>query len=236
MTTNAEEQVLVSGKGAEKPLRVEGGLAWRLMRLFRTRTPASKSYRYLARQIEADLPAGERSRCIAVGSPASMRMNTESLLMFAYFLQDELGCRVLLVDGTFSAEGVGAALGHSDAPGFLDLLYNGNYALDKAILPTSRRNISLLPAGRPPKDGFLPLRAEHIDPLLGALRERFDYVLIQQGSLLKDTRHLVLAGATDLALLLVEEGVTRVSEMEDCQTLLRDYQIANYRFVISRPN
>ena len=230
-----QEQNMVEQKEAYAVPKLSGGLLSRVLRVFSPRNPASRSYRYLARQLDNDLAGlGEAGRTVVLGSPGAMRVNTESLLLFAYFLRDELGSKVLLVDATFRNDGIGARLGHSGKRGFMDLLYESDKTVDALIQPTNRRGIHILPAGNPPSDGFLPLKSESLSPVLETVQERFDYVLIQQGSILKDTRYLLLAPLVDVMFLVVEEGVTRMRDLEDCQDLLRDNHVKNYKFVISR--
>ena len=204
---NSEAEPTTDSKVSVHAPRPTSGLLWKFMQLFRPSNPASKSYRYLARQIEADLPPGDTGRCITFGSPGSMRLSVESLLMFSYFMQDELGREVLLIDATFGKNGVGAALGHGGSPGLMELLYDSRHEFNKLVQPTRRGKIFLLPPGSAPNEIFLPLKTEMVEPVLAAARERFPYVLVHQGSILQDTRHLLLTAATDLSILLVEEGV-----------------------------
>lgn len=180
------------------------------------------------------MPSGEHGRTIVLTSPGSMKVGTETMLMFSHVLQDEIGCKVLLVDATFRDDGVGARLGHRLAPGFMELLYNDEHNLDSLVQSTERRNIHILPAGRPTGEVLPPLGPDRIKPVLDAACEQFDYVLIQQGSVLGDTRYLPIARAVDLILLLVEDGVTPVEELEECQRLLREHQVSNIRVVMSK--
>lgn len=215
---------------------VYNGWVDRLLQFVEPREPASRSYRYLARRIEQDLAHKGTTRLLAFTSPDAAELTTDALLMFACSLQDELGCRVLLVDATFRKEGLSGRLGCAAAPGLMDLLYSGRYQPDDLIQPTAKRDISVLPAGGAPQDGFLPLNPERIQPLLTTLSGRFDYILIQHGSILKDTRYLLFAKLVDLIVLLVEEGGTLVTELESCQKLFRSHGLGNVRLVLSKPD
>jgi Mrp family chromosome partitioning ATPase len=197
--------------------------------------PASRSYRYLARQIASERPYAEGGRTILVSSLVPLELSNETLLMFAYFMRDELGCSILLVDGTFREGGIGARLGHNGAPGFLDLVYGNERWAGELVRPTQRRGIFALPVGRPPPLPVLPIQEENIATLFREVRRSFDYVLVQQTSILDDTRYLRCAGDADLILLLIDEGVTSSEELERCKKVFRDYQIANVRLVLSTP-
>ena len=196
---------------------------------------ASASYRFLARHIQADLPFADGGRVILLSSATSMDLSGESLLMLSFFLRDELGCRILLLDGTLREGGVGAVLGHEDAPGFLDLIYGTELSLDAVVQKTNREHISVLPAGRIPAAPLTPTQASRIAELLKQARASFDYILIQQGPIFQDSRYLLLTSEADLILLLVEESETPLSELERCVGVFRDHQVGNVRIVLAAP-
>jgi Mrp family chromosome partitioning ATPase len=194
---------------------------------------ASRSYRYLARQIAADFPYREGGRTILISSPGPLELISNTLLMFACYTREELGCRLLLVDGTFREDGVGAVLGHADAPGFRELLYGTEYRLADLICATERPGISLLPAGRPPRQALLSTEIARASSIFSEARRSFDYVLLQEASILTDSRYLSFTGFADLLLLVVEEGATSLGELDRCEKLLRDHQIANARLILA---
>jgi Mrp family chromosome partitioning ATPase len=215
-----------------------GRLAARFTGLRRSRTvdsPATLSYRFLARQIDTDLPRTNGGRTILLSSSVPPAASNEAMLMFSHALAEELGVRVLLVDGTFGDEGVGTAVGQIGAPGLMDFVYDGGHVPSAAIQPTSRHNISVLPAGRPRLGRPLPIAVDRVSGLYEQLCERFDYVLVQQGSIIADTRYLVAAAKADMILMLVEEGVTPVDELDRCLDVFRGHQISNVRLVLCEP-
>lgn len=208
----------------------------RLFQLPGSKNPASRSYRYLARQIESDLEKCRTSRKIIFTSPDSLEYCNETLLMFAYFLQNELSCKVLIVDATFRRDGVSAYLQQNGAAGFSDVLYDEQYELDSLVQATQKEKIFLLPAGQPAYNGTTPVKLGKVKQLLNDVNGKFDYVLIQQGSILDDTRYLLMAPLADLILLLVEEGYTLIDKLHACQNTFHAYQIPNVRLVMATPN
>ncbi len=194
---------------------------------------ASLSYRYLARQIDSDLPVTEGGRVIIFSSPAAMELSNEAMRMLAYFMCDELGCRILLIDGTFDEEGIGWALGHPAGPGFLDVLYGTDRRVKDVVQPTSHANIWVMPAGRSPAAVLQPIAPGQISEPLAEARAAYDYVIIQQRSICDDSRYLVFAGKADLTLLLVEEGGTPVTDLERCMEVYRNHEITNVRLIMT---
>lgn len=225
----------LAGKKLSIP-EIYDGWVEKLMKLIGPKGPASRSYRYLARKIEEDLPGRSKGRTLIFTSPGSADLVSDTLMMFSYFLQDELDCNVLIIDGTFRKDGLSKRLMHEESAGLMDLVYgNGTLATDDLIKPTDKNNIFLLPLGNTPKTRFSSPNPEKLKSLLRQFESRFDYVLIQQGSILRDTRYLLFTALADRIFLLVEEGETLVSELEECQRLFREYRLSNVRLIMSRP-
>lgn len=207
-----------------------------LMRRARSpESPAALSYRFLARQINIDLPRTHGGRTILLSSSVPPAASNEAMLMFSHALAEELGVRVLLVDATFGGEGIGHVLGHDGAPGLMDLVYDSPFAPSEVIQGTSRHNISVMPAGRARIGRPLPVEIDRVAEIYQQLCGRFDYVLVQQGSIIADTRYLVCAAKADLILVLVEEGVTPVDELDRSLEVFRGHQISSVRLVLCEP-
>ena len=196
---------------------------------------ASLSYRFLARQIKADLQHKEGGKVILVSSPLPLDLNNESMMMLSCFIGDELGCRLLMVDATLREGGVGTALGHEGAPGMLDVMYGSDYRLRDVILSTVRRDISLIPMGRPSKNHRASLTPSRLAEFFAEARREFDYVLVQQAAVSDDTRYLLFVGEADLTLILVAEGNTLVDELGKCMAVFRDHEVSNVRVVLTTP-
>jgi len=116
----------------------------------------------------------------------------------------------------------------------MELLYNDEHNQDSLVHTTGRQDIHILPAGRLSGKILPSLEPNRVRPILETACELYDYVLIQQGSILGDTRYVPIIKAVDLILLLVEDGVTPVEELEQCQRLFHDYQVSNIRVVMSK--
>jgi hypothetical protein len=192
--------------------------------------PAFQPYRSLARQLLADFPCADGGRTIIVSSVDALP--AETLLTMCYFMRDELGSRILLVDGTGRADGLSSRLGLARLPGFLDLIHSDDKHLTDLVLPTARPGISVLPAGRPPGEGPVALRRADVERFFTDARRAFDYVVVQQPAILEDRGFLRFAASADAVLLIVEEGRTGLDDLARCRALLEEYQVENVRVVL----
>jgi Mrp family chromosome partitioning ATPase len=193
------------------------------------------SFRYLARQIDVDLPAGDTGRAILISSPAPMALNNDACLMCAHYLASELGRRVLIVDATFGEDGVGSALGHTDVPGFVDLIYGAGERLALLVRSTARENVFVLPAGHARMTHLLPIDAARVAEFFAEAKSGYDYVVLQQGAIYAESRYLQFTRRADMVLMLVEEGATPLDDLNRCAGVFRDHQIGKIRLVLSVP-
>jgi hypothetical protein len=227
------QQGLGKGKDAVFSMpRITNSLIERFLKAFKNPYLASKSYRFLAQQIGTDLGVGNGAKVIVFSSISSARSSNEILLMLSHFLKDELGCKVRIVDATFTHTGVTETLNKQDASGFLDYLYSENADLDAMIIPVGTGRIGFLPLG---KSGALTSFIEHdkIDRFLAEIACNTDYILIQQSAIQADTRNLMLAKKADLFLLHMEEKTTPISAFEAASEILNEQRVENVRYLVS---
>ena len=194
---------------------------------------ASKTYRFLARQIVSDLAGIESTPKIVFSSTGDLDLNSEILLMLAYFLQDEYGCNVLLIDGTFRKGGISDRLGINNPVGFMDYLCGEHWKPNPLITGTANKNIFVMPAGSTPFLGPQFLERGLLESRLQTAARGFRYLFLQQDCILNDSRYLGLNQVCDLVLLHAVERETRLQELEECQKLYEDQMIHNVRLILS---
>lgn len=197
---------------------------------------ASKSYRYLARQVALDLAEIESGKSIVFSSVTDINTNSEILLMFSHFLQDELTSRVLIIDATFKTSGLTRLLNLKECPGIIDVLSNegDNRSIDSVIHPL-KENIAFIAAGNVTKQKLPYISIKQIKPLIDKLKQEYEYVIIQQDNIRLDTRYLPFAKSADLVLLHIEERNTPISSFDSAKELFFDHQITKVKYILSEP-
>lgn len=90
-----------------------------------------------------------------------------------------------------------------------------------AIRPTEVSTLSLLPSGPYPEDPIPFLRCERFKALLGELRDKFDYVIIDAPPVLDLADALILAPLSDGILLTLAAGETEKGEVTEAKRRLR---------------
>lgn len=204
-------------------------------RLFLPREPASRAYRYLARSLERDFKTSGSGVCLSFCAPDDDTIAADAVLMLAFCLQSELDSRVLIIDARFksSAGGVSERLGIDNCAGFTDVLCPGTDTSTVFLQPTKLPRVCVLAAGNALESSGQPADFERLKILLRRIRMRFNYVLVQVGSVLTDTRSLRTAAEADAVFLVAEENRTHMKLLDDCRGVLCGLGVADVRVVIT---
>ena len=191
-----------------------------------------RSFRFLCRQIAHEFESVDRNCVIAV-TPASTEGESSShALMLAATLDDEIGGKVLLVDGAFSKRrSLSAAFDAKQDAGFAELCKGLEEEATGLFKPTNRKNVHFLPAGKT-KTVLKKGRARQV---IDSLRNSFDYIVVSQEATTTDARNLEILRQVDLLLLLVEEGKTRSFELDEQEDAMKNIGITDIRIVLVLP-
>lgn len=192
--------------------------------------PAYQPYRQLARQVLADLPCAEGGRTLFVAGVNALP--TDTLLTMAYFMCDELGSRLLIVDAADQEGAVGPRLGLSGLPGLNDLFRDSTRRLSELAQPTARPGIAALGPGRRAADGVATLPSAAVERVLDEARNTYDYTLVQLPAVLDYPAFLRFAGYADTFMLIVREGRTDFAELTRSRAILEGIGVLNVRVVL----
>ncbi|MBA3780855.1 MAG: polysaccharide biosynthesis tyrosine autokinase [Nocardioides sp.] len=130
------------------------------------------------------------------------------------------GFGVCLLDADLRRPSIAKNLGIDGTIGLTNVLI-GESQLDEALVSWHRGLLQVLPAGTIPSDPPTLLGSEHMRALLGELRERFEYVIIDAPPILHVSDAAVLADVTDGALLVIRAGRSRRDQVQASLEALR---------------
>ncbi|MGC2210645.1 MAG: polysaccharide biosynthesis tyrosine autokinase [Candidatus Korobacteraceae bacterium] len=131
-----------------------------------------------------------------------------------------------IVDADLRKRGVASSLGVSGARGLGDVL-SGSVDLDEAFVPHgSVTNLTVLPAGGPQGDPGTLIASNAMVDLVGKLRQRFEFVVIDSPPILPVSDARSLAALADGILLIGRSGVTTRENMKRAVEMLREVRSA----------
>jgi succinoglycan biosynthesis transport protein ExoP len=131
-----------------------------------------------------------------------------------------LGSRVVIVDCDMRRPACHRSAGVENKPGFVQCL-TGHVTLKQAILPVPGvENLSVIPCGPMPPNPAEVLSSRVTGELLRALRNDFEYVLVDSPPLLSVADSRILATLTDAAVLVTRAFETPYDVVRRARALL----------------
>ena len=185
-------------------------------------------------RLERDLPRQNRGRSVFVVTADDDAAGVEATMELAWCLAEELGHTVLMVDGSFEALALSAALGMADKAGLAELISapGADHAkLEGTVQPTAHPRVSILPHGS--DTGERVTRLESIRGMLTAACEQFDFVLVLGTILVEGSRSLAFSSLVDAALLVAVEEQTTVDLVTRGKRILNDCGAARVALVLA---
>lgn len=90
----------------------------------------------------------------------------------------------------------------------------GYDTIDEAILPTPVKNLSLMPSGPIPPNPAEILGKQEMKTLIEKIRERFDYIIIDNAPVSLVTDGIILSQLSDLNVFILRYGVSHKHQLE----------------------
>jgi capsular exopolysaccharide synthesis family protein len=164
-------------------------------------TPDAEPYRILRTNIEFNKKSAEAKTLTLVSGGAGEGKST-TLVNLAYtFVQS--GLRVLVIDADLRRPRQHAIFGVSNSKGLTDYLSKG-VPLDELILETKVQNLDFLPSGKLPPGAIAMLNSRRMTDLIGEVKKRYDFVLLDAPPILGVSDTSVIVRAVDLTALVIQ--------------------------------
>jgi capsular exopolysaccharide synthesis family protein len=144
---------------------------------------------------------GKKDRVIQITSPNVGDGKTTLASNLAVSLARS-GHQVLLMDADLRRPRIHELFGRSSQIGLTSVV-RGDAALEEAVQPSGIPGLSILASGPLPVDPADLLTTRHFQELLDAVREQYEFVLIDSSALLVATDARVVAARADAVLLTV---------------------------------
>lgn len=131
------------------------------------------------------------------------------------------GKTVALVDGDMRHPDLHTMFGLDNSVGLTGVL-SGQAALDEALQPADVTGLFVLTSGTLPPNPAEILGSSAADHLLGELRNRFDYVIVDSSPLIEVADAAILAADSDGVLIVARRNATRRDHLTQAVRRLRN--------------
>jgi polysaccharide biosynthesis transport protein len=180
-------------------------------------SPYAEAYRFLRTSILSDgYHHNVRSLMMTAVSPG--QGNTTTIANLALSLA-ETGRRVVLIDCDLRRPRQHGVFGVSNAIGMTNLL-TGTAELDEALQPTDVDGLVVLTAGPQAQNPSALLNSARMRQVIEALKDRFDYVLVDTPPVLAFSDSVALSGLVDGTILTVRVGDASRGNEVQAKTIL----------------
>ncbi len=199
---------------------------WKKPTVVDSGTSTSTAYSRLAHRLERELAQEGRGSTLLMMAAEYDRIAVESIAELGWHLADDLGYKVLLVDGGFNAMGLTRDLGGKDCIGLTDLLASDDLSEDlvqSTIRTTPHSRVFHIPVGQDQSNRLTPVGGgKSMSHFLSIASGIADFVLIQGPAVAKASRTLAFASLVDAVLLVTLEGESSFSKLNESQKILTE--------------
>ena len=187
---------------------------------------ATEQYKLLRTNIEYTLPQDEK--CHVVGVTSSMRGEGKSTtaINLSYVLAEK-GSKVLIIDGDLRIPSVAKKLQIKSKPGLTNLLMTKSSDVE-GFKSELLDNWYIIPAGDIPPNPSELLGSNRMGKLLDALKEQFDYIIIDLPPVNIVSDALSVSPFISGMVVVIREEYTEKKELTDC---IRQLGIVNVKIL-----
>jgi capsular exopolysaccharide synthesis family protein len=170
-------------------------------------SPVAESYRSLRTSLQ--FAGHERSmQTILVTSPSAAEGKTSTVSNLAVVLASA-GQRVIVVSADLRRPRIGQFFGMSEETGLTSVILSESLLADAVQAVENVDRLALLGTGPLPPNPAELLQSARTGAIIDALKKSFDIVLIDSPPVLPVTDAVILAGRSDVTLLVVAAGRTK---------------------------
>ena len=188
-------------EGREIPIDAE-----ELVVIREPRSDLAEHYRRLRSSVEALNPDGA-PRTVMVTSPLPNEGKSVASLNLGLAICERPRARVIVIEADLRRPSIEEYLQIPRRQGLAEVL-QGKLGLERAIRKTSEEGLDVLGAGTPPANPSKVLRIDRLKTILHALKQRYDYVIIDSAPAHAFTDASVVGSVSDGILLVVKLTAT----------------------------
>lgn len=182
---------------------------------------AAEAYKLLRTNLFFCLPEGNNHSCPVVGVTSSVQGEGKSTtcINISYMLAEN-GKRVCLIEGDLRAPTFKRRLKLKTTSGLSHVLAAMEADVSSLLANALHDNLWVISAGEIPPNPAELLGSPRMAQFISALRENFDYIVIDLPPITVVADALAVSGVMDGILVVVEEGSTTKRELSDAMQRL----------------
>ena len=197
--------------------------------------PASsvaEQYRTLRTNLQA-INSKNPIKAITITSSIHGEGKTITAINLAISMAQDLGKKsILLIDGDLRRGRLSKYLGFDSELGLADLIANGSN-VDEALLNIGIDNLTILPAGKIPRNPAELLGSMKMKNLISLLKSKYDYIIFDTPPVIPVTDAGVLGAQTDGVVMVIQAARTQKGVVEHGESLLKQAQAKLLGYILT---
>ncbi len=204
----------------------------RITAFYEPDSPVTEQYRALRTNIQS-IKSERPIKALTITSSTHSEGKTITAINLAISMAHDLNRKkILLVDADLRRCRVSKYLGISAASGLADLIANG-FEMDDVLLSIGIDNLTIMPAGKIPRNPAEILGSVKTKNLIAALRAKFDYIIFDTPPVIPVTDAGVLGAQTDGVIMVIKAGKTQKGIVTHSEGILRQAQAKLLGYILT---
>jgi protein-tyrosine kinase len=204
----------------------------RIVTFYNSDSPVSEQYRTLRTNIQG-ISAKRPIKALTITSSNHGEGKTITAINLAISMAHDLNKKqILLVDADLRRARISKYLGINAELGLADLISNGTN-IEDALLHVGIDNLTILPAGKIPRNPAELLGSQKLKNLVSLLREKYDYVIFDSPPIIPVTDAGLLGAQTDGVIMVVQAERTQKGVLKHSESLILQAQAKLLGYILT---
>ncbi len=204
----------------------------RIVAFYDHHSPVTEQYRTLRTNLAA-LKTEKALKTLTITSSTHSEGKTITAINLAISMAHDLNKKnILLVDADLRRARITKYLGISAESGLADLLSNGTN-IDDTLLNVGIDNLTILPAGKIPRNPAELLGSAKMRNLIDAMRKKYDYVIFDTAPIIPVTDAGILGPQTDGVIMVIQANRTQRGVIKHAEMLLHQAQAKLLGYILT---
>jgi capsular exopolysaccharide synthesis family protein len=211
----------------------------RIVTFYDNHSPVTEQYRHLRTNLQA-INSKQPLKVLTITSAIHGEGKTITAINLAISMAHDLSKKkILLVDADMRRARISKYLGIKAELGLADILGNEAKAEEALLSLGSIENLTILPAGKAPKNPAELLGYAKMKILISSLKEKYDYVIFDTPPVIPVTDAGVIGAQTDGVIMVIQANRTQKgvvshgeSQLKQAHAKLLGYILTNIQYHI----
>lgn len=204
----------------------------RIVPFYDPMSPVSEQYRMLRTNIQA-INSKHPVRAITITSSVHREGKTITAINLAISMAHDLNKKnILLVDADLRRASISKYLGISSEIGLADLIANGSN-IDEVLLNMGIDNLTVLPAGKIPRNPAELLGSAKLKNLVSLLKTKYDYIIFDTPPIIPVTDAGLVGAQTDGLIMVIQANRTQKGVVDHAEGMLKQAQAKILGYILT---